>query len=307
MSRAPTPSVAVLLSTFNGERFLVEQLDSLKAQKGVAVILHARDDGSSDSSREVLARYSDRWAALAHAPAGPNLGPAASFLELLLTAPEADYYAFCDQDDVWLPEKLAHAVAALAGDTGPALYCSNVSCVAEDLRVLGRLPANGDTRLQHLLFENIATGCTVVMNAAARALIASRMPGRGVVMHDWWCALVIAALGRVCYDPEPHVLYRQHGKNVLGRKAAPLRQMLDNAARFLREPARFYPIHAQAADLLRCWGDLMAAQTRDTVVRLVESRASLGARVRYAAGRHILRRSRPDQLVVKMLILANKY
>src|ERR1700719_2334213 len=123
------PSVCVLLSTYNGEAFLEAQLESLRAQTGVEVRLHARDDGSTDGTVALLRRHAGTWPSLVGLQSAENLGPAKSFLELLRTAPDADFYAFCDQDDVWLPGKLARAAEALAGDTGPALYCSNVTCV----------------------------------------------------------------------------------------------------------------------------------------------------------------------------------
>src|SRR6185369_14462358 len=225
------PRVAVLLSTYNGEAFIEPQLASLRAQEGVEVRLHVRDDGSHDDTLAVLRRHADAWPQLAGVASGPNLGPAASFLELLRTAPDdADYYAFCDQDDVWLPGKLERAVEQLTASAGePALYCSNVTCVAEDLTVLGTPRANGDPRLQHLLFENIAYGCTTVLNRAARERIVSRLPERGVVMHDWWCALVVAAFGRIHYDPQPQILYRQHAGNSIGSHADLLSQTLNQA------------------------------------------------------------------------------
>jgi glycosyltransferase involved in cell wall biosynthesis len=232
-----TPRVAVLMSTYNGARHLEAQLDSLRAQEDIQVRVHVRDDGSTDGTIAVLNSYAAGWPNLAPPTQGPNLGPAASFLELLVTAPdEVDYYAFCDQDDVWLPDKLARAVEALSADAGPALYCSNVTCVDDNLAVLGTPRENGDPRLQHLLFENIAYGCTTVMNRAARQAIATRPPERGVIMHDWWCALVVAALGEVRYDPGSHILYRQHGGNTIGGHVNPFSQTLRQAELFLRNP-----------------------------------------------------------------------
>ena len=114
------PRVAVLLSTHNGEAFLAAQLDSLLAQQGVAVELFARDDGSTDSTRAILTRYGRHWPGLAAVTSGSNLGPAASFLTLLAGAPGGfDFYAFCDQDDVWLPGAPASRVRKLAA--GPRL------------------------------------------------------------------------------------------------------------------------------------------------------------------------------------------
>ncbi|WP_336951849.1 glycosyltransferase family 2 protein [Sphingobium aromaticivastans] len=302
------PSVAVLLSTYNGAEFLQAQLESLRTQEGVLVRLYARDDGSSDDTRAILRRCGEIWPDLNEVPCGPNLGAAASFLQLLRTAPEeVDYYAFCDQDDVWLPNKLARAIEVLSGAEGPALYCSNVICVAEDLRVLGMPPAHRDHRFQHLLFENIATGCTVVLNPAARALINSRLPSRDVVMHDWWCALIVAALGRVHYDPEPSLLYRQHGGNLVGMDANWVAQKAKHALRLLQERRSFYKIYAQAAELLSLYGSQMPPCHRESLDRLAASKRSWRTRAAYAMSGEIVHRDILGSAVVRGLILAGWY
>lgn len=304
---APAPRVAVLLSTYNGARFLAEQLESLARQSGVEVLLHARDDGSSDATPAILREWAGRWPRLADLTIGENLRPAASFLTLLRTAPgDAEYFAFCDQDDVWHPDKLARGVAAIAGEGGPALYCSNVALVDEALAPLGPAPRNGDTRFVHLLFENIAFGCTVVMNRAARDLIAAHDPGAAAVMHDWWCALVVAAFGRIHYDPRPGVSYRQHGGNTVGQQG-PLVQFAREARRFLRGARGFYRIHAQAQALLRLYGTELPAQHRAVAERLVASKGAVGRRLSYALGGPVVRRRPFDAAVVRGLIAAGWY
>ena len=303
------PRVAVLMSTYNGARWLPAQLDSLDAQEGVEVTLIVRDDGSTDDTLAVLARYARRWPALAHVPSGPNLGPPMSFLALLAAAPSgADYYAFCDQDDVWRPGKLARAVARLAAEPGPALYGSNVTCVAEDLSPIGVPREDGDGRFQHLLFENIVYGCTAVMNRAARELIAARPPERGVIMHDWWCALVAAAFGRVIYDPEPGlILYRQHGGNSIGAQTSPLAVSFGQALLLLRNPAGYYRIHAQVAEFDRLFGADLQGERGAALRRLVRSKETLASRVRYAASRHLVRSGVLGDIAARALIVAGWY
>ncbi len=305
---AKMPRVCVLLSTYNGARFLGEQLDSLAGQAGVEVMLHARDDGSKDATVDILRARAGRWPELACLTPGTNLGPALSFLELLRTAPDdADYYAFCDQDDVWLPDKLARAVATMAGTPGPALYCSNVALVDETLVPLGQAPDHRDTRFAHLLFENIAFGCTTVLDRAARDLVKSRDPGDSAVMHDWWCGLVVAAFGVVHYDARPGVLYRQHRGNVVGQQGSALVQTWREIARFLRDAPGFYRIHAQASALLRLYGDGLPAHHRVQTERLVASRKRVRDRLLYAINGPVTRLRRFDAVVVRALIVAGWY
>lgn len=304
---APLPRVAVLLSTFNGACFLPELLGSIARQKGVEVLLHARDDGSRDATPDLLRAQAAQWPNLAGLTPGMNLGPARSFLELLRTAPaEAEYFAFCDQDDVWLDDKLERAAAALAVDGGPALYCSNVLLVDERLALLGPAPESGDTRFAHLLFENIAYGCTVVLNRAARDLLVSQDPGAAVVMHDWWCALVIAAFGRIHYDPRPGVLYRQHGGNVVGQRGA-MRQLVSETRRFLSGARGFYRIHAQARALLHLHGNALPVQHRAMAERLVASKRGFRGRLAYALTGPVVRRRKLDAAIVRGLIAAGWY
>lgn len=303
-----SPRIAVMLSTYDGAPWLAAQLDSLAAQEGVEVEVFARDDGSHDATREILARYADRWPRLAGASAGPNLGPAMSFLSLLAAAPDGfDGYAFCDQDDVWPPQKLVRACHALAGAERPALYCSQVMCVDADLAPLGAAPVKDDPRFEHLLFENIAFGVTVVMNAQAARLVRSRLPERGVIMHDWWCALVVSAFGEVIYDPEPGVLYRQHGGNEVGQGVSPLAELARQARRLRRDPGRFWPAHAQAREFLRLWGEDLALARWALVQAFVESKRSLGARLAYAAAGPIRRERLADALVARALVAAGLY
>ena len=307
--RADPPTVVVLLSTYNGARYLPAQLDSLKAQEGVNVQLHVRDDGSTDDTLAVLARYADAWPNLAHVESGPNLKPAASFLELLRTAPpDADYYAFCDQDDVWLPQKLARAAQALAAETAPARSCSNVTCVAEDLTVLGAPFQNDDARLQHLLFENIAYGCTTVINRPARELIAASLPDpAAIIMHDWWIALAVAALGTIRYDPQPHILYRQHGGNQLGAEVSRSGQTLNHLRLLIRNRRTYWRIHAQACEFLRLFGDQLKPADRHTVEALVRSKSSWLGRMGLAVSPKVVRSRLIDAIAARGLIAAGWY
>ena len=302
------PKVAVLISTYNGEAFLAAQLDSLLAQTGVEVEVFVRDDGSSDVTLAILERYARHWPQLARPITGPNLGPAASFMSLLAAAPEGfDGYAFCDQDDVWLPEKLARAMSGLAGADGPALYCSRVMCVDRALRPLGPAPIKRDGRFEHLLFENIAFGVTVVMNPAAAALVRARPPSSGFIMHDWWCALAVSGFGAVIYDPQPRVLYRQHGQNQIGQAPGRVGEWARLARLFARAPRRFWPVHAQAAEFLRLFGPDLDPGRRRLVEALVESKRSLGVRIAYAASGDIRRADWLGAVVARVLVAADLY
>jgi glycosyltransferase involved in cell wall biosynthesis len=308
LSSQRPPTIVVLLSTYNGEVYLAEQLDSLAAQAGVTVRLHIRDDGSTDETLTILRNYAHHWPALANIQSGPNLGAAASFLELLRTAPnDADFYAFCDQDDVWFPDKLARATQAIGAERRPALYCSGFIRTDAALRQLGPGPADGDGRFAHLLFENIAWGCTSVMNAAARELISARLPARTTIIHDWWCASVVAAFGEIIYDPAPSLFYRQHGRNVVGLGRNRISEIASHARRFAQAPHRLFPVHERAVELLEIFGDRLPAEHADLVCRLANSKRSVARRTAYALFGRLERRRLSDSIVARALILAGWY
>ena len=149
--------------------------------------------------------------------AGEHLDAGKKLLALLgSVAPSTEYAAFCDQDDIWLPGKLSAAVVALQHEQGPALYCSAVELVDRDLVRIGthRRCVRGPS-FENALVENIATGCTIVLNRRAVQLLSSATP-RNFLMHDAWCYLVVSGCGKVIYDPRPQVLYRQHALNAIG-------------------------------------------------------------------------------------------
>ena len=207
----------VLLSAYKGETYLPQQLDSLLAQTLPGVEILVRDDGSHDGTCAILAEYANRGALRWYR--GANLGAARSFWRLLADCGEADYYAFCDQDDVWDSDKLARAVAALEkAGAGPLLYGSDVRVAGADLSPLApRMMGKAHTDYPHALVKNAAPGCTFVWNRAAMARL-RRYDAEtlGIDLHDWTAFQIIACLGRVIYDEAPSLSYRQHGGNAIG-------------------------------------------------------------------------------------------
>lgn len=220
---APPPIVAILLSTFEGERFLVPQLHSLLSQTHRDWVLYWRDDGSTDGTRTVMRAFLNRIGPERTVVLEENVrvGATESYMRLVRRA-YADgnpVLAFADQDDVWLPEKLSRGVAALTSvpDEVPALYFARQVLVDASLR---RIALSYRVRRQPgfptCLTQNLATGCTMLMNREAMALMAER-PAPAGGLHDWWSYIVVSAHGgRLIADDEPTVLYRQHESNTIG-------------------------------------------------------------------------------------------
>lgn len=225
--KSEKPMVEVLLATYNGERFLAEQIESILAQDYECVRLVVRDDGSSDGSvaivRSFVEMYPDRVTLVSDSMG--NLGSAMNFFQLLCFS-QSDYVMFSDQDDVWLPEKVDVTLTAMRdaetryGKHVPVLAHTDLVVVDWDLLpVAGSFWAyqNLDPRhdgINRLLVQNVVTGCTVMVNRSLMALV--RPAADGMIEHDWWLALLAAAFGRIAYVSRQTILYRQHGHNVLG-------------------------------------------------------------------------------------------
>jgi len=216
------PEVAILLSVFDGGRFIREQLDSIAEQRDVRWLLVWRDDGSADRQccRQSLTMLAERHPGQVRelGCSGQRLGVERSYMALLEAAPDTPFVAFADQDDVWLPHKLRRAMDRLGAVPAdrPALYCGRQRLVDAALRPIGLSPVpRRPLGFANALVQNVATGCTIVMNRLARDAVRA-MPAPET-MHDWWCYLVIAGIGgHLLYDPEPCILYRQHGGNAVG-------------------------------------------------------------------------------------------
>jgi len=222
------PVVHVLLATYNGERYLREQWASLEAQEGVRVVIHVADDGSTDGTvallRELGAQPRGAVLEVRWVDAPPRRSATRSFFLLLASAvrarPEGQWFAYCDQDDVWLPGKLAAALAVLAphaGSARPALYGGRSITIDAEGREGGLSPLFAHApSFRNALAQNIMGGNTMLMNRAA-ALLVAESSHLEVTWHDWLTyQLVAGAGGTVHWDARPWLCYRQHGANVMG-------------------------------------------------------------------------------------------
>lgn len=270
------PFIEVALATLNSEPFLAELLDSLFGQSEQNFTILVADDGSTDSTLDILKLYASRWPNRIRivAQSRETLGPLRNFARLIDHA-SADYLMLCDHDDVWLPDKieltLKHMISAEArqGRDTPLLVHTDLLVVDENLNMIDRSfvrysninPTQND--FTRLLTANVATGCTLMAN---RALYERARPvATEAMMHDHWLALVAANYGSLIWVDRPTILYRQHPRNAIGaqdgKPMLPLervRQTLfsSDRQRVMRRYSR------QAAALLRRYGRDMNTHQR---------------------------------------------
>jgi glycosyltransferase involved in cell wall biosynthesis len=213
--------ITILLSTYNGERYLEEQIESLLHLEGVKCTILVRDDGSTDGTISILEGYSNLGVLSYYT--GNNLKPAHSFFDLINKSPNTDHYALCDQDDYWEKNKLQVAYNKLKEFPSylPSLYFSKAETYDENLNYLegGNYPKAAYS-LGTALLRNNATGCTMVFNKCLRDYLKRYTPNK-LLMHDHWIYLLCLALdGNVVYDSDSYIKYRQHAKNVVGAKSS---------------------------------------------------------------------------------------
>lgn len=274
--------VTVLMSTYNGEQYLKQQIDSILHQQDVKVRLLVRDDGSTDQTLSILNEYQRRGQL--HYYTGPNLKTARSFLQLVKDSPEDEYYAFSDQDDVWDEGKLSRALSLLEGHDAklPLLYAGSFRMTDQDLKVI----AGGENHYTTQTFANAivyscCTGCTMVMNRRLRNLLCSKPIPQHLLMHDDWVhKLCLAMGGKVIFDSQPMMAYRQHGNNVDGG----IHTFKDKLRKVQTERrSRAQIMSNQLTDLLRLYGDQLPAGNQQLLKHALDfGRGSLWQRLRLA-------------------------
>lgn len=234
-------SILVLMSTYNGQRFLKEQIDSILSQRGVDVHLLVRDDGSSDSTPEILSAYQERYPNV-EVLLEENIGCKYSFAKLCRIAleryPDYDYYAFSDQDDVWMEDKLSSATFKLNGQNSNSgrLYLSEKQIVDAALSPLSTPKRNYRLTLGESFIMHFATGCTMVFDINLLKMFCFADPSLMTLHDEWMYKMCLAIGGEVCYDSTPHILYRQHGNNVVGVNLTFRQRWNGRWIRYAKEP-----------------------------------------------------------------------
>ncbi|QBP73996.1 glycosyltransferase family 2 protein [Herbaspirillum huttiense] len=304
-----SPSVAILMCTFNGSRYLDEQLDSIAEQTHSNWSLSVSDDGSTDDTLNKLVNFASTRRQQLHIQNGPRQGFAENFMSLIQQcSDEADFYAFADQDDIWEPNKLARALSAIQSQPSqrPALYFARTTYIdatgapCGQSRLFSHQPC-----LRNALVQSIGGGNTMLFNRAALKQLRQFRPVSPIVSHDWWTYLLITALdGQVVYDSVSTVQYRQHGHNAAGQNItwranlARLRKMLHGNYKKWHE-SHIATLHAAAPAMSplnrRIFDDFKQARSGHLLKRLFYLRRS-----------GVFRRPRWSQWGLYLSVLLNK-
>lgn len=303
------PTVVVLMSTYNGEKFLREQIDSVLSQQEVEVKIIIRDDGSCDGTLKILNEYAEKQANIIILK-GKNCGAEMSFHFLCQYAKDnakADFYAFCDQDDVWLPRKLKVAVDKLQSFevSRPNLYFSNLRMVDEDLRVLRDLFADGEVVVsKHMALLQIFTyGCTCVFNRIALDYYCMASFSNEI-QHDNWIYVLAMYLGNVYYDNDSYIFYRQHGSNLSGEKDTGIKLAIRRVQRAIKGNWG-HDFELYSSTLLNYYSDLLLPDDKAYVQKIACYRRSFSDKTHLLFSDEYVTGHWSKDVLIKIRILLN--
>jgi glycosyltransferase involved in cell wall biosynthesis len=298
------PSVTVLMSTYNGEKYLEEQLKSIFEQKGVKVKVIVRDDGSMDNTTLILNKWSKKSDLIWYQ--GSNIGVGNSFMELVYQADASDYYAFSDQDDVWDSDKLLIGINKIKekNQNTPILYFSEYIIVDEKLSKIKKSNTKKFITFSSALIENKAIGCSIIFNKKAKEF-ASKFRAENIYVHDAWMFRICFAVGDIIYDPSAHFKYRQHDNNVVGAKMSIYHKWISRLGRtkILLNRQKINTIN----QVNRCCKDYITdAKKVEVLSKYIDYKKSIPSKLRLITDAEVRMESIVDTALFKFAVLIGR-
>lgn len=298
--------VQILLSTYNGERYLKEQIESLINQIGVDISILIRDDGSSDSTLQILNEYSNRKNI--SVIYGRNIGVVNSFFELInKSSCNVDYYALADQDDFWLPNKVLEATKTInekkIDSHTPLLYASKQTIVNNQMEKIG-FSKGYEKKLSsyNAVVENVVTGCTAVFNKKTKELLCTKQT-KDIIMHDWWLYLLVSSFGEVIFDNNSYIYYRQHQNNVVGYNNKGFSRIKKFYKRI--KNGDFNKINKQTALFYNIYMNELDDDFKSDLKKFIDSENNIINRIKIVMDSKFYRHNFYDNIILKLLILMN--
>ena len=292
--------VCVLMSTYNGEKYLKEQIESILKQENIEVDILIRDDGSTDNTLNILEDYTQKYKNIRYYT-GENLRSAKSFMNLLFTVKEYNYYAFSDQDDVWDKDKLYVAVSKLK--EGYNLYGCKKRSVDENLKIITEEDfEHKELRLGSVLLRGFIAGCTMVFDKYLRDMVLKYNPPI-LSMHDTWIIKVAISTGKVYFDRDTHISYRQHGNNVSGGKKN-FWETLKIRIRNLNKRKEQSEIRlSMAKELYDNYSQYLSEEDRESLYYFANYKKSLKYRLKLVVRDFLYGTSTVETIIIKILVL----
>ncbi|MDD7409788.1 glycosyltransferase [Fusobacterium gastrosuis] len=287
------------MSTYNGELYLKEQINSILEQEDVKVDIWIRDDGSVDSTVQIINDYMKEYSNIKYYT-GKNLKSAQSFIDLLYTIEGYDYYAFADQDDVWYRRKLIEGIKYLKDDYH--LYGCKKEIVNENLEVLNKKDEYPKClELGVTILRCKISGCTMIFDRFLKNKLMEYRP-QVVTMHDSWVLKVACCVGKVYFDSNKYILYRQHSKNVVGAKQD-LLNLWKKRIKNLKKRKKNLTRIKMAEELYRGYSKYLNDKEKEHLYNFINSRNSFKDRIKVIFSNFIKGDSYLDTIILKIIIL----
>ncbi len=280
-----TEKIAILLATYNGEHYISEQIESILNQTNKDWMLYIHDDGSRDNTMSIVKDYQKKYPEQIVVLEGESTGGAKTNFLYLFRQVEAPFYMCCDQDDVWLPDKIEITQKEMdnlvRGDEDkPCLVFTELQVVDSDLNVIADKMSDYqgldcvNVKFNRALIQNVVTGCTMMVNRVLRDELEKIEDYTNVLMHDWWATLIATRFGKVAFVERTTILYRQHGNNGVGAT---------NAASFVYKLKRMLQGEAIKVSLenTRKQADAFAKLYQEPTDSLVVEYANLAAQSKF--------------------------
>lgn len=305
------PKVAVLMSAYNGEKYIRQQIDSVLHQTWKNTVLYIRDDGSSDDTLAILAEYEKQGKIVVFK--GENQGYIRSFFTLMASCPQADYYAWCDQDDVWCSDKLERAVKILEkdkkehrGEEAPVLYFADYDYYDEQMHFQKHgLNHKRGPSFENSLMDCISLGFNSVFNQKAKEMMEKNTP-KYSCGHDWWTYMVCAAFGRVIYDQGyVSVKYRRIEKSISPGGKSFLAMQIWRFKKFLVNDY-FTKIKEQLWEFADLYLDALSEKNAKIMRLFVNRKYSFPLAIKKTLYRTYFRQGMTEEVMVRVLFLIGK-
>lgn len=302
--------VMVLLSSYNGEKYISEQLDSLLSQTWNNLKILIRDDGSCDKTVDILEKYRKKYPNKIDFVCEKNIGVIKSFFRLIEMSEESDYYFFCDQDDVWKKEKVEKAIEKIQILEAKNLnknigYCSNLKLVDSKLNLIGiSFKRILKPSLSNCFFENIITGCTYSCNKNLFLKIRKEIKKidiSKVIMHDYFFYFINTLYGELIYDKDSYILYRQHENNVVGNKKGFFNKNIERLKKISSYKNKRYFMFKMLTDIYR--NDI----EKLFEIKIIDKYSNIFYRTKYFFSNKIKRQNFIDTLLIKIMYLLKLY
>lgn len=297
--------VCVLLSTYNGNDYFTEQIESLISQKNIDIHISIRDDGSNEQFKSILANTHKKYEDIIDIDYGENVGFASSFYKLVLNShDDFDFYAFSDQDDVWLPDKISKCVDKIENSDVPQLCFCN-SFITDSNLVIKQKCYEHNLIVSNKcfnLFRNPAQGCSMVFNKEAKRLFLQGNP-KFIEYHDHWLYVICSFLGKIYYIDEPLFYYRQHGNNQVG-VASSLSQNIKHKKSMLKKETHY--IQKASSMMIDLFSDRLSHEELDYLSVVCNYRKSFRNKIRLLRNKEIKKYLKPVRRWFIIRVLFNK-